>query len=123
MSELEALLAFQMRGVGLPEPRREYVFAPSRRWRFDFSWPWREIPYEGFVASKGIVEGLAVEVDGGTRTGGRHTRGDGYEKDAEKLNEAALMGWCVLRVTGDMVRDGRALRLIQRAFGEAPGGD
>jgi hypothetical protein len=27
-----------------------------------------------------------------------------------------LLGWSVLRVTGDMVRDGRALELLERAI-------
>lgn len=101
MSKLEDMLAQQIEWAGLPEPTREYAFAKPRRWRFDF-------------AFLGVV---AVEVDGGTRTGGRHVRGDGFEADCEKLNEAALMGWTVLRVTGAMVEDGRALRLIQRALG------
>lgn len=62
---------------------REVRFHPSRRWRFDF-----------------VVLGLdkvAVEVEGGVWSGGRHTRGRGYIGDMEKYNEAALMGWKVLR--------------------------
>lgn len=107
MSALEDLLAWQMRAAGLPEPVREAVFAPPRRWRFDFAWPERLI---------------ALEVDGGTRSGGRHVRGDGYEQDVLKLDEAAILGWLVLRVTGAMVQDGRALRLVQRIMMEVDGG-
>jgi len=33
------------------------------------------------------------------RAGGRHTRGTGYAKDAEKYLEASLEGWTVLRLT------------------------
>jgi len=45
------------------------------------------------------------------------TTGAGYAKDCEKLNEAMLLGWRVLRVTSDQVFDGRAVRWIQRAMG------
>lgn len=80
-------------------PLRQYRFHPKRKWRLDFAWPDRKV---------------AMEVDGGTWSGGRHTRGAGYEKDCEKLNEAALMGWTVLRVTADMVHDGRADDYVER---------
>lgn len=94
---LEMRLLFQLRALGLPEPVREHRFHPVRRWRFDFAWPDRKI---------------AVEVDGGTWSGGRHSRGAGYEKDAEKLNTATLDGWRVLRVTSAMVKDGRAIAVV-----------
>lgn len=90
-------MLFQMRALGLPEPVREHRFHPVRRWRFDFAWPDRKI---------------AVEVDGGTWSGGRHSRGGGYEKDAEKLNAAAVDGWRILRVTSAMVKDGRAIAVV-----------
>lgn len=85
--------------AGLPVPVAEYRFHPSRRWRFDYAWPDRSI---------------AVEVDGAVFTGGRHTRGSGYEKDLEKLNEAICLGWQVVRVSTGMVRDGRALAWVER---------
>jgi very-short-patch-repair endonuclease len=89
---LERAFAFYWRALadGLPEPEREYRFASPRRWRFDFAWP---------------AQRVAVECDGGTYSGGRHTRGDGYRRDAEKLNAAAALGWRVFRVTADMLRD------------------
>jgi hypothetical protein len=59
---------------------------------------------------------VAVEVDGGTWTNGRHVRGAGFERDAEKFNEALLLGWLPLRVTTAMVDDGRALELVRRAL-------
>lgn len=100
-SDAEAALLFQMAAVGLPAPVSELVFAPPRRWRFDFAWPERRI---------------AVEVEGGTWSGGRHSSGVGFERDCVKYNEAALLGWTVLRVTSNMVRDGRALEVVERAF-------
>ncbi len=78
---------------------REYRFAPPRRWRADIA----------FVAEKVIVE-----CDGGSWTGGRHTTGSGFEKDCEKLNEAAVLGWLVLRFTTGMVKSGAALETIRR---------
>ena len=51
---------------------------------------------------------VAVEVEGGVWTGGRHTRGKGFEADCEKYNAATERGWRVLRVTPKMIADGRA---------------
>lgn len=101
MSLLEDALAFQIRALRLPEPVREYRFHTARRWRADFAWP--EL-------------GLLVEVEGGTWAGGRHTRGDGFEKDAEKYNAAALDGWTVLRFTSHMIKSGKAIQIIERAM-------
>lgn len=101
MSPLESLLLTQIQAAGLPTPERELAFHPKRRWRFDFAWP---------------APQLAVEVEGGTWVGGRHSRGKGFERDCERQAEAMLAGWSLLRVTEGMVRDGRAVRLIERAL-------
>ena len=98
MSALEEELQNHIFYAGLPEPTLQLRFAPPRRWRFDLAFTERMV---------------AVEVDGGTRTGGRHVRGQGYEDDCVKLNQATIMGWRVLRVTADQVRSGQALRWIQ----------
>lgn len=76
---------------------QEFRFAPPRRWRFDYAAP---------------VQLIALEVEGGIWTGGRHTRGKGYERDCEKYNAAALLGWSVFRVTTGMIRDGRVRELL-----------
>ena len=47
----------------------------------------------------------AVEIEGGTWSGGRHTRGAGYEADCIKYNIATLKGWRVLRFTSGMLGD------------------
>ena len=39
-----------------------------------------------------------------------------FVKQVEKYNEAACAGWTVLRVTGSMVHDGRALEYVRRAL-------
>lgn len=100
-SELEALLALQIRALGLPTPKTEYVFHIGRKWRFDFAW-------DDYM--------LAAEVEGGTWNGGRHTTGAGFERDAEKYNQAVLDGWRVLRFTGGQVKRGEALDVIRRAL-------
>lgn len=73
---------------GIDPPRREYKFHDGRRWRFDFAWPDHMI---------------AIEVEGGIWKNGRHNRGSGFEKDAEKYNWAVLGGWRVIRVTKSML--------------------
>lgn len=103
-SELEALLDFQMHAAGLPPWEAEFQFHPRRKWRADRGWPHL---------------GLLVEVEGGIYLGnrGRHTNPVGFEQDAEKYNEAAILGYRVLRVTRKMIEDGRALDMIMRALG------
>ncbi len=56
-SALEELFAFQCKALKLPAPCREIVFC-ERKWRLDFAWP--DIK-------------LAVEIEGGIWTNGRHT--------------------------------------------------
>src|SRR5262249_16962377 len=90
-----------LRAESLPEPTREYCFAAPRRWRFDLCWPDRL---------------LACEIEGAMWTRGRHTRGEGYERDCEKYSEAAIRGWRVLRVTYGMIERGEATELVKRAL-------
>ena len=86
--------------AGLPEPQTEYLFHPERKWRFDYCWEeWA----------------LAVEIEGGVHVRGRHVRGKGYEDDCEKYSWAAVLGWRVIRLTPGMVKDGRALALLEEA--------
>ena len=63
---------------------KEYKFYPERRWRFDYAIPEHKI---------------ALEVEGGVWTQGRHTRPQGFLGDIEKYNTATLMGWRVFRTT------------------------
>lgn len=72
----------------LPPPQTEYRFHPTRRWRFDLAWPEAKV---------------AVELDGGVWTRGRHVRAKGYEADLEKINAAIERGWVVLRYTPQMI--------------------
>lgn len=63
---------------------KEHRFHPKRLWRFDYALPAYKI---------------AIEIDGGVWTQGRHTRPVGYLHDLEKFNEAAALGWLVLKFT------------------------
>lgn len=89
--------------AGLPEPEREYRFAPPRKWRFDYCW---------------IAQRVALEYEGGIYSGGRHVRGKGYANDCRKYTEASLRGWVLIRVTSEMIGNGEALRFIERALGK-----
>jgi len=86
---------------GLPEPEFEFRFHPHRKWRFDCAWPHKLV---------------ALEVEGGIWTQGRHTRGAGFLADMEKYNAAVLLGWRVLRTTPDKLADGvKSVRLLMLA--------
>lgn len=64
----------------------EYIFHPTRKWRFDIAIPDKKI---------------AIEYEGGVFGGGksRHTTGKGFTEDAEKYREAVKLNWKVLRYT------------------------
>jgi len=100
-SDAETKLQFHIQDIGLPKPDSEVTFYDSRKWRFDFAW---------------VELMLAVEVEGGTWTGGRHVRPKGFEDDCEKYNKAATMGWKVIRVTTTMIGDGRAIKAVEEAY-------
>jgi very-short-patch-repair endonuclease len=103
MSELEEALAGRLWLMCFPACEREYRFDPKRRWRFDFAWP---------------AQLVAVEVEGGSWVNGRHTRGSGFAEDCRKYNEAACLGWRVLRVTDKHINDGSAIYWIRKALGD-----
>ena len=82
----------------VPRPVAEFQFHPDRLWRFDYAWP----------SAK-----LALEVDGGVWTSGRHTRGSGYIGDMEKFNHAAMSGWRVLRVQPNELLKLQTIKMIR----------
>lgn len=98
---LELHLERDLKAVGIWDFEREFVFAPGRKFRADFAWPEKR---------------LLVEVEGGTWTNGRHSRGSGFEIDCEKYNLAARLGFCVLRYTARMVKNGLAVAEIELAL-------
>ena len=89
-------------GGDLPAMEREYWFAaPWRQWRFDYALPARMV---------------AVELDGmAWQAGGGHHNTD---KDREKQNSAAALGWRVLHFTSAALRSDPAacIALLRRAL-------
>ena len=105
-SELEDLLAFQIRAAELPEPEREYRFFPERRFRADFAF---------------VKQRLLIEINGGLympRSG--HRTAKGVLRDMTKANLAALGGWLYLQFSADQVQDGSALNIIETVLKEQP---
>lgn len=103
------VLLEQIRLGGLPEPMQEYQFHAERQWRFDFCWK----SNRALVACE-IEGGIWMQTESGRSKGHAHPKR--FEEDCEKYNEAALYGWLVIRVTPDMVRDGRAIDWLERAL-------
>ncbi len=85
----------------IPAPIREFRFHQSRRWRFDYAWP---------------EQMVALETEGGIWTRGRHTRGKGFSADMLKYSEAAIAGWCVIRVATAHLHSNLMLDLLTRAL-------
>lgn len=75
----------------------EYEFHPERGWRFDYLFPKK----------------VALEVEG---IGGRHQFIKGFLEDMKKYREAAIMGYCVIRVTTRELESGEAFELVKRAI-------
>lgn len=86
--------------MGLPAPETEYKFHPDRKWRMDYAWTDCKV---------------ALEVEGGVWSGGRHTSARGFLKDVEKYNAAAALGWRVLRTTPGEILRLQTVDLIKRA--------
>jgi len=103
-SRLEEQLDEQIKGAGIAEGMvRELRAIEGRRFRVDFCWP---------------DHSLAVEVQGGIWTRGRHSRPMGIVKDYEKFNLLTLGGWRILLLTSLDVQSGRGLEMIQDALRE-----
>lgn len=80
---------------------KEHKFHPKRKWRFDYAIPEHKI---------------ALEVEGGVWTGGRHIRAQGFLGDMEKYNTATLMGWRVFRTTPDDLYKMATINLFRQAI-------
>lgn len=98
MSVLEERFAHQLEQKEIVF-ERELMLIPGRRFRFDF------------VFSDNW---LIAEIEGGTWSGGRHTRGKGFEQDCIKYNLALELGWRVLRFTSSLVNNGTAADSVER---------
>lgn len=93
---------------GFRPPTVEYRFAAQigRKWAFDLAWPDHKV---------------AVELQGGNWTGGRHTRGQGFENDCEKFSTAAVMGWRVLMATYRQCNKGQLLSWLEAIMSDTIG--
>lgn len=87
----------------LPEPTPEYKFHPERNWRIDF-----------YFEANG--RRVALEVEGGIYTGGRHTRINGFKGDIEKYNELSMAGIFLLRCTPDNLMKMATLNSIKQTL-------
>jgi hypothetical protein len=85
----------------LPRPEPEYQFAPPRKWRFDWCW---------------FSHHLALEIQGGLFTGGRHVRGAALLAEHEKLCNAAIAGYRVLFCIPADIQSGTIFPLLKRAL-------
>lgn len=56
---------------------------------------------------------IAVEIDGGIWSKGKHGRGSGIHTDQEKTNYYAILGWRLIRVTPDDLKTGYALACVR----------
>lgn len=100
--KLENEFDSQLQSAKLSGYVRQYKFHPNRKWLFDFAFPEKK---------------LAIEVEGGKWTRGRHQRPVGFQGDIEKYNEALRLGWRVLRFTGDDLKSCAAIDLVCELLG------
>lgn len=102
MADFDPITAW-CRSQGFHEPVREHLFAQDigRLWRLDFAW---------------VAERVALEVEGGAWTQGRHTRGKGFTADMAKYNELSLRGWRLLRCTPQQLKKGTVYDLLERVL-------
>ena len=96
-SILEEKFALQLQARRVTPPERELKFGlhygPKKRlkvwYRFDFAWP-------EFM--------VAVEIQGGVWSGGKHGNPVGIRHHYQKYNQAVLEGWWVLQGDESMLR-------------------
>jgi len=86
--ELEMAVLLKQNGYKFEQ---QYRFC-ERKWKFDF-------------VLKPIKRKIAIEINGGIWIKGKHTYGQSYIKDLEKLNQAQLLGWKVLQYTPENLTD------------------
>lgn len=116
-SVLEEAFAFQLQAKGLTA-QMEYPFAREivgngkgirdrlkqaglQDWKFDFAFP--EVM-------------LAVEIEGGGWSGGRHTRGKGFAQDMKKYHHAMDAGWNVYRCNASLINSKQAIELVEKLY-------
>ena len=102
LSSLSVFIA-ACEAAGLPTPLPEHRFDAKRKWRVDWA----------FV--RGEVK-VALEIQGGLFSGGRHVRGAALLREYEKLNALAAHGYRVVFCTPQQFKTGEAIALVERAI-------
>jgi very-short-patch-repair endonuclease len=107
-SILEWTLWHQLEQSDLPMPAwQRSINGPhnTKAHKVDFAWgePWM----------------LIVEIQGGTRGLGRHSRELGYSEDRLRAIQYQLDGWMVLEFTAEQVNSGTALAWIKEVFSDS----
>lgn len=92
-SELELAFAQQISDHQLPNPLREFEFMTTRGFRLDYAWP-------DFM--------VAVEVQGMV-----HRIKKRFLADVEKLAYAQILGWTVLLIAGQDIRNPRGVAWLE----------
>ena len=96
MNKAETLLRILLTEHGF-DFQEQVKLIPGRRFRWDF-----------------VAGPLAIEVQGGTRAQGHHTRGQGYQDDCEKMQLAVLHGYVpVYFTTEDILKTSKALEWLR----------
>ena len=108
-SKLEEKFALQLQARAVATPERELKFGlhlgpkkVNRTWyRFDFAWPEYMI---------------AVEIQGGVWSGGKHASPVGIRHHYQKYNQAVLEGWWVLQGDETMLRSCQLVDTLVKAL-------
>ncbi|MFB5946103.1 hypothetical protein [Albibacterium profundi] len=81
----------------------EHRFHETRRWRFDYAI---------------LDHKIAIEKDGGLwlKGGGAHSRPQNIKRDMEKLTQASVLGWIVIRRTPQELNSTETMNLIREAI-------
>ena len=102
MSKEESDLRWWLRMTYQDRVHTEFRFHPTRKWRFDWALPDIKVGIE----FDGVVSHSA------------HTSITNVLNDSAKMNEAALLGWIVIRVNTPSLRDGTGYEMIERAVAQ-----
>lgn len=100
--------------AGLPLPVPEHRFHETRKWRWDYAWTKLEYTHE--YSTFVIYLKVALEVQGGIWSRGRHATGAGIKGDMEKFSEGAALGWRLLLVEPKDLCSPATMDLIRRAL-------
>lgn len=87
---------------GGPELKPEHKFCDDKGWSADY------------FLETALGQKIIIELDGGVWTGGRHVRGGGFIEDCMKLNQAALLGYRVIRIPTGFATDNYVSEIIER---------